>query len=145
MQKDSKTQQNNNIDNSTNILDLLYKYLAYWKWFLISVVIFLFIAFIYLKKTSPVYSRTLSVLIKDNSKNGNSTNSEFSGFEDMGLFQSNINVNNELSTLKSPILMKDVVKRLNLDKVYTIRKGLRTEDLYMVICHCMMKIFCKYE
>jgi tyrosine-protein kinase Etk/Wzc len=130
MQKDSKTQQNNNIDNSTNILDLLYKYLAYWKWFLISVVIFLFIAFIYLKKTSPVYSRTLSVLIKDNSKNGNSTNSEFSEFEDMGLFQSNINVNNELSTLKSPILMKDVVKRLNLDKVYTIRKGLRTEDLY---------------
>jgi len=130
MQKDSKTQQNNNIDNSTNILDLLYKYTSYWKWFIISIVACMFIAFIYLKKTSPVYSRTLSVLIKDDSKSSSQTNSEISEFEDMGLFQSNTNVNNELSTLKSPILMKDVVKRLNLDKVYTIRKGLRTEDLY---------------
>ncbi len=130
MQKDSKTQQNNNIDNSTNILDLLYKYTSYWKWFIISIVACMFIAFIYLKKTSPVYSRTLSVLIKDDSKNGNPTNSEVNEFEDMGIFQSNTNVNNELSTIKSPILMKDVVKLLNLDEVYTVREGLRMEDLY---------------
>jgi tyrosine-protein kinase Etk/Wzc len=130
MQKDNKPQQNNNIDNSANILDLLYKYLSYWKWFVISIVVCLLIAFIYMKKTSPVYSRTLSVLIKDNSKDGNQINSELDEFKDMGFFKSNININNELSIMKSPVLMKEVVKRLNLDKTYTMRDGLRTVDLY---------------
>jgi tyrosine-protein kinase Etk/Wzc len=130
MEKDINTQQDNNIDDSINIIDLFYKYLSYWKWFVISIFICLFIAFIYLKKTSPVYSRTLSVLIKDNSKDGNQINSELDEFKDMGFFKSNININNELSIIKSPVLMKEVVKRLNLDKAYTMSDGLRTVDLY---------------
>jgi len=130
MEKVINTQQDNNIDDSINIIDLLYKYLSYWKWFVISIFICLFIAFIYLKKTSPVYSRTLSVLIKDNSKDGNQINSELDEFKDMGFFKSNININNELLIMKSPVLMKEVVKRLNLDKAYTMRDGLRTVDLY---------------
>jgi len=130
MEKVINTQQDNNIDDSINIIDLLYKYLSYWKWFVISIFICLFIAFIYLKKTSPVYSRTLSVLIKDNSKDGNQINSELDEFKDMGFFKSNVNINNELSIMKSPVLMKEVVKRLNLDKAYTMRDGLRTVDLY---------------
>lgn len=51
-------------------------------------------------------------------------------FADMGIFKSNTNINNELLTLKSPTLMTEVVKRLGLNEIYTIRRGLKRIELY---------------
>ena len=48
----------------------------------------------------------------------------------MGIFKSNTNINNELLTLKSPTLMTEVVKRLGLNEIYTIRRGLKRIELY---------------
>ena len=57
-------------------------------------------------------------MIKDDSK-GQSV-SDMESFSNLGLFQSNTNVNNELIALKSPALMTEVVKRLNLDMNYYV-------------------------
>ncbi len=69
-------------------------------------------------RTPPIYTRTALVLIKDDSK-GQSV-SDMESFSNLGLFQSNTNVNNELIALKSPALMTEVVKRLNLDMNYYV-------------------------
>ncbi len=116
------------------IQDLLYLCLSKWYWFVLSLAITLSVAILYLLITPPVYMRSASLLIKDESK-GQSFSGEVGGsFSDLGLFQANTNVNNELISLQSPVIMLDVVKRLRLDMAYHTdgsfyRKVLYGQDL----------------
>lgn len=105
-------------DDFIRIQDLFYLCLAKWYWFVISLVITLGIATVYLLKTPPVYTRSAMILIKDDSP-GKSMSSDI-GFSDLGLLQSNTNVNNELVALQSPSVMTEVVRRLHLDMNYSI-------------------------
>lgn len=118
----SETQQHTRpaakADDFIRIQDLYYLCLAKWRWFVLSLVICLGIAFIYLLKTPPVYTRTASLLIKEESKGQSLSGDVGTSFSDLGLFQSNTNVNNELISLQSPAVMYDVVKRLHLEIDY---------------------------
>lgn len=119
----SETQQHTRptakTDDFIRIQDLYYLCLAKWRWFVFSLVVCLGIAFIYLLKTPPVYTRTASLLIKEESKGQSLSGDVGASFADLGLFQSNTNVNNELISLKSPAVMYDVVKRLHLEVDYS--------------------------
>ena len=108
-------QQNDFLD----IQDLLYLCLARWKWFVLSLAVTLGIAVFYILRSPSVYTRTASVLIKEDSK-GKSVSSELNAFSDLGLFQSGTNVNNELIAFQSPAVMMEVVKRLRLYTSYFI-------------------------
>lgn len=106
-------------DDFLRIQDLLYLCLARWKWFVLSLAVTIGIATVYLLRTPAVYTRTASVLIKEDSK-GKSVSSDLESFSEFGLFQSSTNVNNELITFQSPALMTEVVKRLRLDMNYFV-------------------------
>ena len=67
--------------------DLFYLCLAKWKWFVLSLAVTLGIAVFYILRTPQVYTRTASVLIKEDSQ-GKSVSSEMNAFSDLGLFQS---------------------------------------------------------
>ncbi len=100
-----------------SISDLYYLCLAKWKWFVASLIIALGIASIYIIRTTPVYSRSASILMKDIS-DGNSISSEI---ERLGILEPiSTVVNDEILVFKSPALMYEVVKRLNLDMNYYI-------------------------
>lgn len=95
--------------------DLHHLCLSKWYWFVISLFLFIGIAVIYILITPPVYTRSASIVIKDES-NGKSLSGDLSNtFSDMGLFQAMTNVNNELLSFQSPAILLDVVKRLHLD------------------------------
>lgn len=106
-------------DDFLRIQDLLYLCLARWKWFVLSLMVTIGVATVYLLRTPAVYTRTTSVLIKEDSK-GKSVSSDLESFSEFGLFQSGTNVNNELITFQSPALMTEVVKRLRLDMNYFV-------------------------
>ena len=105
-------------DDFIRIQDLLGLCLGKWYWFVISLVLALGIAVVYLLRTPPIYTRSASLLIKEDSKGQSPSGDVSSTFADMGLFQSNTNVNNELLSIQSPAVMLDVVKRLHLDVNY---------------------------
>lgn len=116
-------------DNSAlNIKDLLFLYLSKWKWFVLSLAVCLCVAALYLLRTPAVYTRTANIIIEDNSKGG-SVSSDLN-FADMGLFQSNTNVNNEMISLKSPALMQEVVQRLHLTTNYSSEGRFHDRTLY---------------
>ena len=94
-------------DDFLRIQDLLYLCLARWKWFVLSLAITTGVAAVYLLCTPAVYTRTASVLIKEDSK-GKSVSPDLESFSEFGLFQSSTNVNNELITFQSPALMTEV-------------------------------------
>ena len=115
-QKNTKPGQS---DDFLRIQDLLYLCLMKWQWFVLSLVVTVGVATVYLLRTPAVYTRTASVLIKEDSK-GKSVSSDLESFSEFGLFQSSTNVNNELVTFQSPALMTEVVKRLRLDMNYFV-------------------------
>lgn len=115
-------------ENELNQEDILQVVLANWHWFVLSVVVCAGAAFLYLKWAPKVYTRTASVLIKDDAKGGEL--SESAAFEDLGIFGTKRNVDNEVLVFKSRRLMTEVARNLHLDVSYTVKEGLRTVELY---------------
>lgn len=98
--------------------DLLYLCLRKWQWILLSLVVSMGCAIYYVLTTPPVYTRSADLLIKSDT-NGASTSSEADIFADMGI-TTKANINNEITTMRSPDLMLEVAKRLHLDISYTV-------------------------
>ena len=99
--------------------DLLAICISRWKWFLLSLGLFIGLAVVYLLTTPPVFTRTTSLLIKEGDKKGSSSlSSVVNAFAEMGVFSANVNVNNELASIQSPDVILEVIRRLNLDVDY---------------------------
>lgn len=118
----------NPTDDFIRIQDLFHTVISKWYWFVMSLLAALALVVLYLMVTPPTYTRSASILIKDDSKGASA--GSIAGFDELGIFKTNTNVNNELLTLKSPSLMREVVMRLDLDKKYIVKQRLRKVDLY---------------
>ncbi|MEG0889802.1 MAG: polysaccharide biosynthesis tyrosine autokinase [Bacteroides sp.] len=127
---EKQTNKMHPIEDFIRIQDLWALFIEKWHWFALSLFISLSIAILYLLVTPSVYTRTASLLIKDDAKGGSSSAAGMADFSDLGIFKSNTNINNELLTLKSPTLMREVVIRLNAHETYTIKSGLQNRELY---------------
>lgn len=103
--------------NTVPIIDVVYRTLHYWPWLLFSLFICVGVATLYLLYTPKIYTTSASLLIKDNSQPEN-VQGAVSEFSNMGLFQNKTNIQNEMTTLMSSDLMREVVIRLKLDYNY---------------------------
>lgn len=120
-------QQNN---NGLTLKSIVAFAVSKWYWFIISLAITMSVAFIYLMKTTPEYTRTASLLIKNEDKNGGTAGTSVD-MSELGIVQNKTNLENEIRIVKSPSLMREVVNRLSLNDSYTVREGLRETLLYM--------------
>ncbi|MCM1522561.1 MAG: polysaccharide biosynthesis tyrosine autokinase [Muribaculaceae bacterium] len=103
-------------DNGTlPILDVVFLTLRKWPWILLSLVVCVGLAFIYVLRTPSLYTRAAELMIKDSSKGQTAGTVDFT---DLGLVNSHTNVDNEITNLRSGDLMADVIKRLGLDVEY---------------------------
>ena len=101
-----------------DLLDLkkvLSRYLQYWPWFLLSMLITMGSAYFYLRYAPRIYQSVSKIKVLD----------EDQGLElpTAGIFlnRSNINLENETEILTSYIMLEKVVKRLNLNtEVYEV-------------------------
>ena len=107
--------------------ELFYRCLYKWHWFLLSVVVCLIIGYVQIRRTTPVYVRAMTVMIKDN---GNSRSSSLDQqLQQIGIVQNSKAVN-ELISFQSPALILDVVKRLHLDMNYSTHGFFHDKPLY---------------
>ena len=74
-----------------DVTAILTKYLSKWKLFLVSVILCLFIALLYLYVTLPQYAVTTSILFKDDQKGGSS---DMRIFEEMTVITRRSNADN---------------------------------------------------
>ncbi len=106
-------------DVQTPLSDIFFMTLRQWPWIVVSLAVCLGAAVFYILRTPSTYTRSAQILVKEDSK-GKSL--DMGDFADFGLFQSKTNIYNEVSTIVSPDLMREVVSRLNLDVNY-LRDG----------------------
>src|SRR5690606_16439627 len=112
-----------------DIKALLYNYLRHWYWFAISLVICLSIAYTWLRYSTPQYQVSSKVLIKDEKKGGAGIDAA-AAFQDLDIFRSNQNINNEIEVLKGKTLMYRVFKELNLETSSYTEGKIKTTEIY---------------
>jgi len=102
-------------DNSLTAKEFLYRCIAGWRWFVLSVGLAVSSAVLYILCTPPVYTRSALLMVKEDSK-GRSIGSDITSlFADLGLTQAHANVNNELLAIQTPAAILETIKRLHLD------------------------------
>ena len=88
-----------------------------WQWFLMSLVIFVCGALLYLRYAEPLYNVSALMLVKDDDKKKNA-NQMLANMQDLGFMTTSTGIDNEIYILKSRILARDVVKDLKLYTEY---------------------------
>lgn len=103
-------------EEKINIYALIFKYLIYWPWFVASLIVFLALGYLYIRKSTPVYQIDASVLIKEDNSRGGLSNAKnpLGSLSGMGLISMTNNFDNEIEILNSRTLMKKVVVAQNL-------------------------------
>lgn len=100
-----------------NILNISSLLIINWKWFVLSILLCLGIAYTYLRYTTPVYQATAKVLINDD-KDTRSRRSSLNTTT-LGMMSNSQGVENEMVIISSRSIALDVVKKLKLYTTYT--------------------------
>ncbi|WP_352421234.1 polysaccharide biosynthesis tyrosine autokinase [Proteiniphilum sp.] len=108
-------------EKKIDVWSVLMKYLSYWKWFVISIILCLAIAAAYLYFALPKYEITTSIQFRDDQKGGIS---ELNVFREMGVVTRKSNVDNEVEILKKSMVAESVVRKLHLYASYTEMESL---------------------
>ena len=102
-----------------------------WQWYLLSLIICMCAAFIYLRYAQPVYQVSARMLVKDEDKKaGSSVKQMLPNMEDFGFMNNSSGFENEVEILQSPVTVHDAVKRLKLYTDYQLDGRIRNQLLY---------------
>lgn len=115
-------------DNKNELRNVLFSYIIYWKWFVLSIALCWAAAWFYLRYATPVYNVSATVMIKDDKKGSRA--SEMIALEDMGFLSSGGSIENEMEILRSKSLIRQAVTALNLYAGYTTQGHIGSRDLY---------------
>lgn len=117
-------------DDQIDFNKIINKLTDHWMWFVGSLAIAIIAALFYLQYTPSRYVVNARVLIND-AKSGGSLAKESSTLMDLGGIMGNSSsVDNEAEILKTPDLIEEVVRELQLNITYSQRDGLLLRELY---------------
>ena len=103
----------------------------HWKWFVLSAMISVLSAFLYLRYETPQYNATGKIMLMITDDVSNPAEAVL---KDMGQFSSNAisEVEDEIQVLKSRELMKGVVNKLDLNKEFFVKGRIHDSQLFPV-------------
>ncbi len=128
MRKISSTEESKMEYEQLDIKSIVVKYIKFWYWFLIGIVICMTGAFFYLRyNTVPQYLSYATILIKEESPS-QVINAGVAG--GMGTSTLNKNLGNEIVLLKSKSLMYRVLSELSVGVSYAVEGNIREVELY---------------
>lgn len=100
-------------DDFITLPDLWHICLSHWRWFVVSLIVFLGLATYYLAVTPNLYTREASVLVKqDNAGKSAGKQNSSDDFDDLGLVAQNTNVANVQRELSSLDVLTVVARRV---------------------------------
>ena len=115
----------NNIEDEEPGFDfktIIMKLFIYWKWILLSIVLCLGCAYVYLQMQTPVYRVSGRIMIHDKQKGG--YQDQMTALQqDFGIMSSSGGLDNEIEIMHSKTLLKNVVIDLGMYTSYKIEEG----------------------
>lgn len=129
MESEIRRQDANKDVVEVTLKDFIDACLRRWLWFLVSFLIIVGIAVVYVKRQEPIYERTEQLLVKD-SESGGGMDAITGAFSSFGFGSGNAGVYNEMIAMTSPAVMYEVVNRLRLDINYNEEGKFHPVTLY---------------
>ena len=114
-------------EETIDIKALILKYSQYWYYFVASILFFGCIAFLNNRYTTPKYSVSTTLLIRDDNNTQLGAENLLEGLE---LFSGKKNLKNEIVILSSYSLFEKVIEELNLGVSYYQHGFLQTNELF---------------
>ena len=105
-----------------NLYEILFKYLAYWPWFVVSIAICLCCTFMYLRYSTPIYSTSAKILIKEQDNYRGKASTPLSDVMELATINLTSLFDNEVEILKSKSLIKKAVSDLGLYITHSERR-----------------------
>ena len=128
-----KTDIENSLDNSSeDTIDLkliVKKFAGYWYYFLLSVSVCLFIAFLYNRYSRPIYNVSTTIEIRDDNNTQLGVENILEGME---MFSVKTNLENEKAILKSFTLAERTIIELGIQTSYFKHGSVQTVNQYKV-------------
>ena len=115
-------------EEEVSIIEIFFHYFRHWKWFLLSVFICVFAAFLYLKYTTKEYKVSAKVLIKDNKRG--QTGLDYNAFEDLGISTPRGSFDNEIEMIASKTLLREVADSLKIGVRYSVKGRVKSQEIY---------------
>ena len=100
------------------------------QWFLLSLIICLGLAAIYLRYTTPVYQVYTKLLIKDDENTNNRGRNSIMNSETLGLLSNSTGIDNEMEILKSHSIATQTVRDLKLYVTYMSDGKIKDQLIY---------------
>ncbi|WP_066221420.1 GumC family protein [Formosa haliotis] len=125
MEKSSKQQFFQDKKESVDLVSEIFKYLSYWKWFVLFALLSLSVAFLYLRYTPETFQSFSKIKILGDEANGLAISSDR-----MNLFSEPKNLENEIAVIKSNRLLKKVVDSLDLHIRYFIEGQFKRQEVW---------------
>jgi len=121
-----------NIDQNEETIDIkeiVYKVLANWYWFVLSIAIFMALGYYYQRIQPRIYESTTTVLLRQEQ----SAPEEMLLFQDLGYNIGKNNIDNEIGVFKSPDLITRIISSMELNTTYhhVANFGLYSPELYL--------------
>ena len=101
-------------EEEINLYEILFRYLAYWPWFIVSVILCLCGTYMYLRYSTPVYSTSAKILIKEQDDYRNKSITPLSDVMELATINLTSLFDNELEIITSKNLIKKAVSDLGL-------------------------------
>ena len=111
-----------NSEEEFNLYEILFKYLAYWPWFVVSVILCLFGTYMYIRYSTPVYSSSAKILIKEQDNYRSKSSTPLSDVMELATINLTSLFDNELEVLKSRTLIQKAVSDLGLYITHSQRR-----------------------
>lgn len=111
-----------------DIMSVLHKYLRYWYWFVLSLVVCGVGAYLYLHYATPQYAVRGTLLIRED---GNQQQFASQGpFSELDIFRTSKNIDNEIEILRSKKLMQRTLEDLGIYATYYVKGRIRDVEVY---------------
>ena len=110
-----------------SVSDMFQICLRHWPWFVLSILVCMSLATLYLLRTPKTYSRTASILVKTA---GGEKSNDILMMEELGVNNITSHLSDEIAAIHSPAVIYELVKRLHLDYSYYCPGVFRDDPLY---------------
>jgi tyrosine-protein kinase Etk/Wzc len=107
--------------------EFIFKYLKYLPWVMVTLVLFLILAYLKVRYATSIYRVQSSLLIKDDHSDNRNTDGRF---DELFMSQGVSNLSNEIEILKSKPVLQRVARDLNLQIYYYDKGNVKTSLMY---------------
>lgn len=115
------------LDNEEKALEIRYvvaKYIRYWPWYLVFIIIFVAATYLFHRYTVDEYEVNGSLVIKTN------TSPEARILDRSNIFNSGINLENDILRLRSKNMAREALTKLHFDVEYYAKTNIKDIELY---------------